>query len=385
MAKVTAAGIETTSFEDYRQALGQQLREKLDSNLSLDPETPQGQLIDVFALVLAEADEALVVLANQLSPSNAVGLQLDDLFRFLAVSRKAATYSTVTATLSGAPGTVVPKGTRFRTATYAEFESTEEITLDSDGEGTAACRSLVTGPTEVPIGALSVIVTLVAGLAGVTNAAAGVPGADQETDAKYTRRYREVLFRNARSQLNAVYSKVRSIEGVIDAKLIENATSAPVTARGITTAAHSISVIVEGGIAEDIAEAIAESKGMGVGTSGDVSQVVTIDDHDITINLRRARAKSLACSVVTETLAGFANDGVTRIRQALVDHIASLSIGAHTVAGSLYAAASSVPNHRIISIALTPLSGDDDVLTEAGLDADEKLALAFEKVVVSAL
>ena len=87
MATVTPQGIEPTTLDGYVAALGAAFRTALGQDLNLEPETPQGQLIGVLAVTLAEADEALVAVANGVSRDRALGIQLDDLGSLLGVPR----------------------------------------------------------------------------------------------------------------------------------------------------------------------------------------------------------------------------------------------------------------------------------------------------------
>ena len=87
MARVTAQGIEPTTLQGYIDALQDAFRTALGQDLDLAPETPQSQLIGTLALTLAEVDEALVAVANGMSRSRALGVQLDDLGSLLGIPR----------------------------------------------------------------------------------------------------------------------------------------------------------------------------------------------------------------------------------------------------------------------------------------------------------
>ena len=87
MARVTPQGIEPTTLAGYVAALEARFRSALGEDLDLAPETPQGQLIGVLAVTLAEVDEALVAVANGASRDRALGVQLDDLGSLLGIPR----------------------------------------------------------------------------------------------------------------------------------------------------------------------------------------------------------------------------------------------------------------------------------------------------------
>jgi len=119
------------------------------------------------------------------------------------LTRKAALKATGTATkgnpltVYGTNGTVVAKG--FKVATPAdqvtntpsvEFVTTADYTIGPGGSVTVDIEASVAGARgNVPAGAISVIVTPIPGVTGVTNAAAITGGTDTEDDASLLGRY----------------------------------------------------------------------------------------------------------------------------------------------------------------------------------------------------
>lgn len=113
------------------------------------------------------------------------------------VTRKAAVKATGQVKFTGAAGTVVPSGTRVGTPADAatgtssvEFVTTADVTLDGTGVGRAAIEAVEAGVIgNVAVGAISILVTPVSGVSGVTNEAATTGGLDTEDDTSLLARF----------------------------------------------------------------------------------------------------------------------------------------------------------------------------------------------------
>ena len=155
MATVSETGVAPRDLTGYKTLLETRFRDQFDSTLSLEPETPAGQIISVAALMLAEADEGLVELANAFSVSHAADSQIDDLASLLHIIRDGATKSTITATLGGVAGTVVVAGSRASTLAGEEYEILEDATIAADGNIDADMRAVEYGPVLTASGQLT--------------------------------------------------------------------------------------------------------------------------------------------------------------------------------------------------------------------------------------
>ena len=144
MATITESGVVGRSLSGYRDLLNERFRAAFGATLAVDPETPQGEIIGVMALSLAEVDENVVSQSNALSVSNASGFQQDDLGSIIGQRRVPATYSTVTATLMGTVGTVIPADTRAATTDGDEFETLASVTIVVGGVD-ASMRAVESG------------------------------------------------------------------------------------------------------------------------------------------------------------------------------------------------------------------------------------------------
>lgn len=265
MIRVTAQGVEYSDLEATVAEMQQRQRAALGEDLALEPETPQGQLNGIVASKLVELYEAAAQVANGNSVDHAAGVALRDQGSFLGLEPRAATFSRVTARLTGVAGTLVPAGSRAMTLPDEQsFETMEDAVLSSDGVN-VEMQAVAAGPVPSLPGTLTKIVTLVPGWETVTNAAAGVVGRAAETDADYRAGYQARTGRNTVSVLDAMRAALTEA-GATRLRLIENRTSVAKTVQGWVIAPHSLLVVVLGGTDLDVQRAVEGRRNMGLGT-----------------------------------------------------------------------------------------------------------------------
>ena len=176
----------------------------------------------------------------------------------------------------------------------------------------------------------------------------GIPRLEGETDDEYRARYGRLVARNARGSAEAILAAVLSVEGVTDALIRENATAAEVTEQGKTIGAHSICLVVDGGTDEAVAAAIARSKPVGTGTSGETSvDVPHAGGWSVPIRLSRVTPVPLKVKLALTLTAGFPSDGTSRIVMRVVDHVIGLALGERLTAQRLLADVLLVPGHTV--------------------------------------
>ena len=131
---VTAKGVRASSLAETLVEQEQRLKDRFGEDLSQSPHTPQAQIAGVEASAITEVNEAIVQDANAASIDHAGGVHLDALGSNLDVRRREATYSRVTATLTGVSGTGVPVNSRARTDPGGdEFRTLVAVILSPNG------------------------------------------------------------------------------------------------------------------------------------------------------------------------------------------------------------------------------------------------------------
>ena len=176
----------------------------------------------------------------------------------------------------------------------------------------------------------------------------GIPRLAGESDDEYRARYGRLVARNARGSAEAILAAVLSVEGVTDALIRENATAAEVTEQGKTIGAYSICLVVDGGTDEAVAAAIARSKPVGTGTSGETSvDVPHAGGWSVPIRLSRVTPVPIKVKLALTLMAGFPSDGTSRIVMRVIDHVIGLALGERLTAQRLLADVLLVPGHTV--------------------------------------
>ena len=110
----------------------------------------------------------------------------------------------MTATLTGVSGTGVATGSRAKTMSGAEFQSTSDVTLQPSPGVSVEMESVDTGPVAAAAGTLTEIVTVIPGWETITNPSAAVPGTNRQGDPDYRSTYRTRTAHRSTGALDAL-------------------------------------------------------------------------------------------------------------------------------------------------------------------------------------
>lgn len=148
----------------------------------------EGGLLNIIlapgAYVFWEALQALRAQVPISFVDETSGAYIDKAAAAYGITRKPGTPASVDVTFTGTANAVVPAGTMCVTADGLGFLTDEELTLGEDGNSTVSATSDDVGAVyNVPAQAIVTTQESVAGVSGVTNAAAAAGGTDPETDA----------------------------------------------------------------------------------------------------------------------------------------------------------------------------------------------------------
>lgn len=259
-----------TIVPDMSQTLSEvvsEFRAVFGQSLSVDPSTPQGMLITRIAEMRDSVARNNCDVANQINPNIAGGVFLDALVGLHFGQRRAASKSTVTATLTGTNGTLIPAGSVAKTTTGARFETMYAVTIS--GSTQVQMRAIETGPVGADAGTLTKIETSISGWSTVTNALAATLGRDVESDAQLRSRRLDMLGTQSTSTIAAIRSRLSAqVTGLISHAVVDNPTLSAKIIKGVSIAAKSIAVFTAGGASADIARAIYNTTPAGVPTVG---------------------------------------------------------------------------------------------------------------------
>ena len=396
MAVFTSQGIVPTTLPEYVERLQQVFFSAMGNDISLDPETPQGQIVGLLAQILAENDEALVAVSNGMAVSRALGSQQDDLGSLLNTPRLAQTHSIVSVMLAGTAGTVVSEGARARTDANDVFALTAAATVGADGTVAATMRAVDPGPVAAPADTLTSIVDLIVGWTGVNNTAAATLGHDVETDIAYRDRYRRELMKNTRSSAEAIQASVLALPDVVDVVVYENDTAADVTLQNRIVPAHSVYVIVDG-VTTGVAETIYRAKTAGTGTAGDTSVDVDVTGgRTVPIKFTVVSPQAVNVSITTTIGAGFPANGLADIKTRVADWFAGrwqsgpgdfdttgIGIGETLDVNRLLSPINSIPGHSLSASVAVERKDATDTRAISTVDLHERFTCAVDDVSIT--
>jgi len=261
MASLTLNGYQLRTQNEWF-SLERQFYVDIDPLWNLDPSTPDGLKIAHDAEIFYALDETLQQAYNSKDPNKAKGLDLDIICALTGTTRSQGTGSTVQLDFTGTPGTVIPEGNRFESATTGSRWTTDQVvTLDVTGTASIQATCTVTGPTQADAGTITRIVDVVGGLSGVTNPDPATPGTERESNTQLRVKRATAVGRPGNNQVDSLLGELFSVEGVRRVKVYENDTNVT-DSKGQPE--HSIAAVVDGGDADDIALAIYLKKNPGV-------------------------------------------------------------------------------------------------------------------------
>lgn len=267
---INSTGVIVPDTSDILTGVQNEYKAAFGNDLSVDPSTPQGILINAEALARVDVVTNNAALANQINPNLAGGVFLDAILALTGSERNPAIHTTVIAQLSGVPGTIVPAGSQARdSVNNLVFESMTTVILTS-GTVDVGFRAIEPGAFTVAINTLTQIVDLILGWEIITNAVTGTPGTNEQSDASARALRRVTLAAQGSSLPEAIISAVYLVEGVKSLSFRENYTDVPVVIGPITLAPHSIYLCVDGGTDVDVATAILSKKSGGCNYNGGV-------------------------------------------------------------------------------------------------------------------
>jgi len=286
-------------------------------NFNMQPESPMGQLNGIYSEGLALAWEQLENVYNSFSPSKSVEASLSDLVQINSIRRKGEEKSTVTLTLTGTSGTVVPAGNLFSTSAGDQFSLLNSTTIPASGSIDSQAEAVIAGEVIALANTITQIDNAVTGLNSVTNAVDAVAGRGVEEDpALRARRVRSVAIASV-SLLDGVEARLLALENVTQVKVRHNPTDAQVG----DLPSRSINAVVVGGDDNEIATTLELTHTVGAEFFGNSSGNY-IDSEGVTKVIAFSRPTEIPIYVIINitTLSSYPTDGDDRIKQAIVDY-----------------------------------------------------------------
>ena len=305
----------TTGFPGYRTIYG--------ANINLDPNSPDGQFLNLMAQIAIDVEEFLQQIYNAFDPDTAIGVNLDRACAYNGVARLVGTPSTQLVTVTVTQALTLPGLDTFPTAPFVisdnagnQFALMATHTFGAAGSANLNFQAVNIGPTVVAANSLTTIVTILLGVASVTNGSlAGTVGTAAESNASLRLRRQQSVSLPSKGFADGLRGALLAISGVTAELVLENDTDTT-DANGIPS--HSIWVIVNGGTDAAIAAAIYVKRNAGCGMKGATTvNVPQADGTTFPIKFSRPTAENLWISIDAAALTGPAVDA-TYLRAQLL-------------------------------------------------------------------
>lgn len=335
-ATVTAEGISAPDYQTVLDTITGYFQQIYGSDAYLEPDSKDGQMVALVALAIHDANNTAISVYRSFSPATALGDALTSNVKINGITRRAATNSTVDLLLTGTVGTAITNGS-VRDTNSVVWNLPATVVIGSDGTVVATATCASSGAVAAVAGSVNGINTPTRGWASVTNPLAATVGVAAETDAELRVRQSQSVALASLTPFDAVDGAIANVEGVTRHKLFEN--DQEVTdSNGLPP--HSISAIVEGGDATEIANTIRSVKGQGVSTYGTTSVIVTDKyGNPYTIRFSRPIDVPVYVSITLKALTGYSSEVGDEIKAAVASYINSLAIGDSVLLSRVYSPA----------------------------------------------
>lgn len=222
------------------------------------------------------------------------------------------------------------------------------------------------------------IKTSVDGWDSVTNPFYIFPSTGTESNEDY--RYRAKLQKGfTAGKYNSILMALKSVRGVKYESVKAN-TSSNTSGSGITN--NGLSITVQGGNEDEIAMAIFNSVGGGIGMVGNINkQVQDINGFPHTVSFSRPQSKAIQISMSLVVFPDFPSNGKSLIRQALVNYFNNLNVGEDIYYSRLSDPINSVRGFAFRNLKIGYIGGTlgtDDII----IDHNEIATLNAENIVI---
>ena len=370
---IDATGFHIPDYPTVLQFLKDEYKTIYGNDVYLEPDSQDGQWIAVQALAIFDTMQVAQDTYNSFSPLTAQKDALSRNVKINGIRRLSASYSQVDLVIIGQAGTTINNGQVEDTLTQ-KWNLPATVVVPVGGEITVTATAAEIGAKTAGANTITKISTPTLGWQTVNNPLAAVPGNPVETDAELRKRQKASTALPSLTVLDGIIGAVASIFGVTRFRGYENDTGAP-DANGIP--AHSMAIVVEGGDAQAIGEAIAIKKTPGSPTYG-TTTVTTYDKYGLPndINFFRPTVATIGVEVTIKALQGYTTGFAALIAAAVADLLNNLEIGDDVLITKLYGPALLQGNAAGATFDLTQIR----IKKNAGAFGTANIVLAFNEV-----
>lgn len=391
----TPAGLVIPAETDILAGVQADMNAAFGGGLNPGLETPQGQLASSQAAVIGDKNNEVALIVNQVDPQYSADRFQDAIGRIYFLTRKPATPTTVTATLTGLSGTVVPAGTLAQDTSGNTYVCAGNATIGSTGTVIAEFQNIQTGPIPCAAGTLTQVYQAIPGWDAITNAADGTLGSNVESRSDFEYRRKNSVAKNGTGTPQAIYAEVFALADVLDVYVKDNPTGSAVNtgSTNYPIAAHSVYVAVVGGADADIASAIWRKKDLGCDTNGNTSATVvdpsgySYPQPSYSIKFQRPASLAVKFAVRIVNDPSLPSNIVTLVKNAIIarfngaDGTTRERIGATILASRYYGAVVAVASN--VSLLDVLIGTSSPTLTQINVGIDQRPTVSAADITVT--
>lgn len=333
-AYIDETGIHIPQYQEIVDDLKKMWRSIFGEDLYLETDSQEGEALELFALCLNDAYQFCVATYQAFSPQTSQGAGLSRMVKINGIRRRPATKSYADVRIVGVAGTTITGGI-VEDIAGQKWNLPPAVTIPYEGEIIITATAQESGVIRAQPGDINKIATPTRGWQTVENPSVAIAGRAAETDAELRIRQTISTALPAQTILEAITAAVADLDNVTQVRPYENDKD-EANVHGLPP--HSFSLVVDGGEAQEIAEAIHNKKGPGPLAYGDVIIPVTDSTGLVTgIGFFRPDIIDITVSLILRRLPGYSDEITIRIKDNLVAYIASLGIGNSVILSKLYA------------------------------------------------
>ncbi|WP_406944477.1 baseplate J/gp47 family protein [Halobacillus sp. SY10] len=322
-------GYRRKTYDEILEEMQSRARELFGEKINLTKSSPVGLFIMLMAWFLSLVWKDNEDVYHSAHPNQATCVNLDRLLPYSGITRNLAQFAEGEVTLTGTAGYTLEQGFQVTTPSDVFFETTHDITLDDQGEGTARVRALEVGRTgNISAGEINLVVNPDANIESVINSSPTSKGREKETDLEVRQRRDISIEGLGAATVPSIRARLLEMPDIRAATVIENYENETINGQP----PHSIQAFVLGGDDQVIAETIFNTKAGGIRPYGQTTrQVMDESGQAHTVGFTRAVEVPIYSRITISKSSAFSSDGADRIRRTIVQFI-----GGEDNSGALY-------------------------------------------------